>query len=372
MAGEMVCELCGKSGVLSHMSIFQLNFGEAVLLCENPECVFPLLGGRLENYIIQRKASEMSNIKRKKKKKQPSLKQKLDAVWIPGRQEPCASSKEGASTCSLKSTSSLPKAPSPYSGNKFLEVCDSLSDVPMETEHCSFEEYIQWCNSSALCWLDCVLSLLVFNKSIKTLTSKISSSGSRLATLQETYTKALDIMHMDQNKANNLLSDVRQSLWDYLKPKMKCKLGVNDSPVFALPLILRENSVTSQTCLQEYTWQFHCNECGFSEAIRRKKHVVTVPNTPGDFTLPEATFVKTCPKCGSHSQKSNLVYDKAPSVLFLHLVEGLRSEGYHDNEFNILDQRYRVTQFIQYKHNPDHFVCWTKQNNGKVQMDGTR
>ena len=53
-----------------------------------------------------------------------------------------------------------------------------------------------------------------------------------------------------------------------------------------------------------------------------------------------------------------------PDCIFLHFEQGLQHPGFEDLELNTEDGHYVMTQFIQYKKNPDHFVCWTKEPQG--------
>jgi hypothetical protein len=134
--------------------------------------------------------------------------------------------------------------------------------------HENQEQFINWENDQALCWLDSTLSLLVHNWTFKQLANTIQSPSSLLRSILEKYTRAQRLGLSDLPNAQRILNDVRHAVWTYLSPKMKCALGVNDSPVFALPLLLRENTIMTENCLQEYTWDFSCNSCGFTEKTR--------------------------------------------------------------------------------------------------------
>ncbi|KAK3750345.1 hypothetical protein QZH41_010279, partial [Actinostola sp. cb2023] len=96
-----------------------------------------------------------------------------------------------------------------------------------------------------------------------------------------------------------------------------------------------------------------------------KKHIVTFPNTPKNFSIEEASFQRTCSKCSSKDQYCRIIYERMPDVVFLHFVEGLNSQDYLNYQVNHRKHSYHLTQFIQYMHDPDHFICWTKEENGK-------
>ena len=88
---------------------------------------------------------------------------------------------------------------------------------------------------------------------------------SLLRALTESFNKAQELLTRNREQAEKNLSDVREKVWSYLQPKMKCERGVNDSPVTALPLLLRENSTLSEKMLQVYQWEFNCTACGYHQ-----------------------------------------------------------------------------------------------------------
>ena len=59
---------------------------------------------------------------------------------------------------------------------------------------------------------------------------------------------------------------------------------------------------------------------------------------------------------------------RMPDCIFLHFEQGLQHPGFEDLELNAEDGHYVMTQFIQYKKNPDHFVCWTKEPRGIISI----
>lgn len=142
-----------------------------------------------------------------------------------------------------------------------------FQDSLHKSSHSTSEQFINWENIDALCWLDCTLSLLVHNKIFRNLsTSEIPNSV--LKSMLNCYMKAQELVLTDITTAKKMLVDIRHNVWNYLAPKMKCSLGVNDSPIFALPLLLKENGVTSENSLQEYCWEFNCESCSFTENTR--------------------------------------------------------------------------------------------------------
>lgn len=133
----------------------------------------------------------------------------------------------------------------------------------------SVEVFIQWENTNALCWLDSVLSMIVHNQTLRLCLKKSNDiSQSLLKTLLERYDFAQEHFASNTEIAARTLKEVRQIVWDYLEPKMRCRLGRNDSPVAALPLLLRENANAGEKLTQEFLWKFRCSVCGYQQTTR--------------------------------------------------------------------------------------------------------
>ena len=49
-----------------------------------------------------------------------------------------------------------------------------------------------------------------------------------------------------------------------------------------------------------------------------------------------------------------------PDCIFLHFEQGLNLEKFQELDVG----HYAMMQFIQYKRNPDHFSCWTRDIRG--------
>ena len=69
---------------------------------------------------------------------------------------------------------------------------------------------------------------------------------------------------------------------------------------------------------------------------------------------------------------SNLVTHWCPTIcvqtsriVFVHFFNGILNEDIEDLDFEDGGLKYAVTGVIQYKNNPDHFVCWLREPVGK-------
>lgn len=128
------------------------------------------------------------------------------------------------------------------------------------------ESLLHWQNVDSLCWLHSLLSLVVNNVTLNTCVKTLPPNvDSLLRTLTESFYKVQELLTKNREQAEKELCDIREKVWSYLNPKMKCERGVNDSPVTALPLLLRENSILSEKMLQVYQWEFNCTACGYHQ-----------------------------------------------------------------------------------------------------------
>lgn len=319
---ETLCGLCGAKGLKRQLILFQLNLEEAILMCENKECVYPLGVTENSKLIVRRQVSEMSPQGRRKRKKKKQ-KQREEVV---------------------------PKLVDSIREMRFLEI------------------YLHWQNVDALCWLHSAMSLVVHNVTLVTSTFSMAQDvNSLLKTVLELFNKAQDLSSASREQAAKVLQEAREKVWSYLQPLLKCKYGVQDSPVDALRLLLRQNGLLSEKTLQIYHWEFSCKACGYQQINKGSKHLVTFPNVEEGFTLQDPVFERPCFKCGAPKQKSKLVYEKMPECVLLHFEQGLRS--LEDLSFKGQNGHYIITQMVQYKRTPDHFVCWTKEPRGNRWME---
>ena len=55
---------------------------------------------------------------------------------------------------------------------------------------------------------------------------------------------------------------------------------------------------------------------------------------------------------------------RKPDCIFLHFEQGLNFKRFQELDLEGEHGGYVMTQFIQYKRNPDHFICWTSDPGG--------
>ena len=91
---------------------------------------------------------------------------------------------------------------------------------------------------------------------------------SLLQDLLSSWLNAQSLLAKEKAAAVRILEEVRDRVWDYIQPIMKCVQGVNDSPLAVLPILLRENSDVEETLFQHYQWEFSCHVCGYKQIDR--------------------------------------------------------------------------------------------------------
>ncbi|CAB4006897.1 SUMO-specific isopeptidase USPL1-like [Paramuricea clavata] len=197
----------------------------------------------------------------------------------------------------------------------------------------------------------------------------------RNSILQQLYNNFIEAQKLGPNKqGNDLLLHARVKVFEFLKSKMQCSLGVNDSALASINALLKENSMISEKFSQECVWTFKCSSCGYTQVDRHTKLVVTFPNTTDDFTMPSGVFERACYKCKATGGRSQLELKRLPPCVMAHFVEGVKNKDFLKNGFVCQGKEYELCQLIQYKKNPDHFIAWIRNGNGThwAKVDDTK
>ncbi|XP_052086296.1 uncharacterized protein LOC127723635 isoform X2 [Mytilus californianus] len=162
-------------------------------------------------------------------------------------------------------------------------------------------------------------------------------------------------------KAFTLLRDIRENIWRKMQPRLQCVKGKNDSPVLAIPLMVKDNVNIEREFLVEYDFMLSCEACGYQQTDRYKKVLPTLPAMEQNFTMKEPCFLRSCFKCNAENQRRILKFNRLPGVLLLHFSEGLPHNNFKKLEFWHNSLKYSVTGFVQYRNDPDHFVTWIRR-----------
>ncbi|XP_077990028.1 uncharacterized protein LOC144444475 [Glandiceps talaboti] len=252
--------------------------------------------------------------------------------------------------------------------------CTDVGDIQEGTKEGNI--CLQWQNQNAMCWLDVVLCTLVHCKSVHTLLDGLNGNGTSLIKeLCQKYDEAMQSVfdvqkttnmtsshhHGNSDQATQTLNDIRQKIWSHLQPGMKCELGRDDSPVLALPLLIKENTGIQEQFLLKYHWKFVCTDCGYQQTTRHEKVLITFPNVPPDFDISHPSFVRPCYRCKATNQRSTMIIDRTPDCVMMHFVEGLPTNDFDSYKFVSKDATtYAVSAVIQYLDSPRHFIAWCK------------
>ncbi|CAK6969052.1 SUMO-specific isopeptidase USPL1 [Scomber scombrus] len=236
-----------------------------------------------------------------------------------------------------------------------------------------------WRNSDSLCWLDALLVALVNCKSLKTSTPKEEPQHSAVWQLIKGYEDALAVIEVHQQtgrdgvvkvpkhvleKTHSDLQSLRMSLFKLLQPKLRCKLGQRETPVFAMPLLLTMDSWAEPLFQSTFDWEFKCSECKASTKERLTKTLPSLTNLVPDWHPLHAVHLAPCNVCRKKKQSRTLMLERLGVLFALHFVEGLPKNDISIYTFNFKGKRYSVTTVIQYNNQLKHFVTWICQSDG--------
>lgn len=110
----------------------------------------------------------------------------------------------------------------------------------------------------------------------------------------------------DQENYKNaftVLRDIRETIWKKMQPRLQCVKGKNDSPVLAIPLMVKDSVHCERKFMVEYDFIFRCKVCGYQQTDRYKRVLPTFPNTGPNFTIRDPSFLRSCFKCNAENQR---------------------------------------------------------------------
>ncbi|NXA37538.1 USPL1 isopeptidase, partial [Eudromia elegans] len=419
------CPVCKEKGQVQTLRTYRINFQESIFLCENPQCIYPL-GYKPLNSIIISADSEKHQIPCTDKKRKlcdisdfspieshpkqartnnrvnveqtinanPAVKYCADSLCAPGPNLPnelqndqqkasnrveslmqkmdtettnrASSDQESPSKTSLTRTQFLPNP----------ELCPTASELLLKDNKSSTNNLdlcLQWRNVYALCWLNCILSALVHLETLKfALTEEYTEEKCLLQRLLTKYSQATALLNTCKRskvkdvlpKAESYLNEIRNEIFIQLQPLLGCKLGEEESPVFALPLLLRQDRQTEKLFLNSFSWKFECLCCGYKYQDRCRKTLTTFTNIIPDWHPLNAVHIGPCNNCNDKSQRRQMILEKVPTVFMLHFVEGLPHNKLKNYSFQFEGGSYQVTSVVQYQSVKKHFITWCLNPDG--------
>ncbi|XP_044298011.1 SUMO-specific isopeptidase USPL1 isoform X1 [Varanus komodoensis] len=408
------CPACKKKNLIKALRTYRINFEESIFLCENPQCIYPLGFESLSNIVIPNDPKGYPAQATFKKRKF------FDTSLVTSPVEPCIKLTKTDNLMDTKQTlepdhgpecnendlfrsqSGQPdfsqvKRPNLYNATEPVEQQMSLEMAAQESLPETSSMHVQllsnseigssvpqilhqdrpflseplclhWRNSHALCWLDCILSVLVHLATLKTIqTSPDSGNTSIIKRLFAKYGQAtalvntygrevpLDVL----TRAETYLNEIRNQIFEKLQPNLKCKLGEEESPVFAFPLLLREDPGIEKLFLHTFLWKLQCLQCGHQVSERCQKTMTTFTNIIPEWHPLNAVHIAPCNNCNHTSQRRQMILEnRAPPILMMHFVEGLPHNDLMAYSFNFQEDHYKITTVIQYQKDAKHFITW--------------
>lgn len=263
------------------------------------------------------------------------------------------------------------------------EVLESSSElVPVHSE-------LFWKNEENMCWLDAMLVMLVHCRTIRGTPCRGIKLSDKLATVpcndsvvwklcwrydktcaylqarkKQSEDKVLRVPAGVLVEAERRLSALRLSVFKLLQPTLKCEIGQQETPVFALPLLLRSDKWAQDIFQHTIRWEFKCTCCDFTVNESVEKTLTTLTCIVKDWHPLKANNRTQCNKCEHKNQRRKMVLEKLSSVFALHFVEGLPRKDLTKYGFTFQGFQYSVSTIIQYNKHLQHFVTWVRQSNG--------
>ncbi|KFZ47796.1 SUMO-specific isopeptidase USPL1, partial [Antrostomus carolinensis] len=417
------CPVCKEKGQTQVLRSYRINFQESIFLCENPQCIYPLgykplnsiiTSSDLENHQVpsthkKRKLcdiSDFSPVESHPKKARtnnvisvehtintdPVVKCYQNSLCIPksslhdvlqnDQQKPSNNVESCMQKVDFETTTnnyqeSPPKTSSPRT--QLLpnsELHSATSEIFLKDDKGSTNNTdlcLQWRNIHNLCWLDCILSALVHLETLKfALAEEYNDGKCLLQKLLRKYNQAAVLLRTCKRskvkdvlpKAESHLNEIRNRIFTELQTQLRCELGEKESPVFALPLLLKLDQQAEKLFLHSFSWKFECVCCGYNYQDRFRKTLTTFTNIIPDWHPLNAIHVGPCNNCSDKSQRRQMILEKVPSILMLHFVEGLPHNNLKNYSFRFEEDTYQITSIVQYQTDKKHFIAWSLNPEG--------
>uniref|UniRef100_A0A8C0EJE0 Ubiquitin specific peptidase like 1 n=1 Tax=Bubo bubo TaxID=30461 RepID=A0A8C0EJE0_BUBBB len=419
------CPVCKEKGQIQVLRTYRINFQESIFLCENPQCIYPL-GYKPLNSIITSADSENHQVSSTHKKRKlcdisdvspveshpkkartnnvvnvehtintdPVVECYQNSLYIPksslhnvlqNDQQKTSNSVESCmqkvdfetTTTPTSCQESPPKTSSPRT--QLLpnsELCSTTSEILLKDDKDSTNNTdlcLQWRNIYNLCWLDCILSALVHLETLKfALAEEYNDRKCLLQELLTKYNQATVLLNTCKRskvkdvlpKAESQLNEIRNKMFTQLQPRLRNKLDMKESPVFALPLLLQLDQQAEKLFLHSFSWKFECVCCGYKYQDRFRKTLTTFTNIIPDWHPLNAIHIGPCNNCSDRSQRRQMILEKVPPILMLHFVEGLPHNNLKSYSFQFEEDTYQITSIVQYQTDKQHFITWSLNPHG--------
>lgn len=260
-----------------------------------------------------------------------------------------------------------------------LEYESSSGMVAQSVVFVPIPEKLFWSNSNNLCWLDSMLVALVNCESLRKLQPQDQPQEFSVWWLIREYEAVCAAVQVCKQpgkdgtmrvprdvlqKAYQNLHSLRMSVFKLLQPKLQCKLGQRETPVFALPLLLAMDLWAEPLFQSTFQWEFTCSGCQIVTRERVTKTLPTLTNILPEWSPLNAVHSAACNACGRKNQRRALMLERTSPVLALHFVQGLPENNVGKYAFTFQGMYYRITTVIQYDQRLQHFVTWVACTDG--------
>ncbi|XP_028276564.1 SUMO-specific isopeptidase USPL1 [Parambassis ranga] len=258
-----------------------------------------------------------------------------------------------------------------------VTTCNGLRGMTPQRENSlelvSVPSQLFWKNRDNLCWLDSLLAALVNFKSLRKCKPKREAQGSSVWQLMREYDNICAAIQVHQHtgrdgivrvphhvlqRAETDLHSLRMSVFNLLQPRLHCKLGQKETPVFAMPLLLMLDPSVEHLFQSTFQWDFKCSAC---KVVMKESAVKTLPSfthVVPDWHPLHAAHSGPCNVCHTKNQMRTMMLERLSPVFALHFVEGLPNNDVSNYSFSLKGKRYSITTVIQYDHQREHFVTW--------------
>uniref|UniRef100_A0A8C2GI15 Ubiquitin specific peptidase like 1 n=1 Tax=Cyprinus carpio TaxID=7962 RepID=A0A8C2GI15_CYPCA len=422
------CPWCLTKGQKNALRFYAVNLEESVMLCTDPLVRSRSLEdvrASLSKDGCKRSISSLSDVDDACSPSKRPREEKLDVLSVVP--EPCAADVSDGTLPDdtvktqmftdeqsiLRKTESIngteeqhPEDLPAVATHEDLDLCDKKDDCVSSTqdeveenfgmdvdvessELVPVQPHLFWKNEDNLCWLDSLLAMLVNCKTIREtpcqnvklideLTS-VPSSNSAVWNLCFTYDKSCATLKAKEQQCEDEVTRVpadvlceverqlsarRLSLFKLLQPTLKCEIGQQETPVFALPLLLRADKWAQELFQHTVRWEFKCTSCSYTLNDSVEKTLTTFTQILNDWHPLKAIHRTQCSNCNRKNQRRKMVLEKLSSVFALHFVEGLPRKDLSKLSFEFQGAHYNVSTVIQYNKRLKHFATWIRQSNG--------
>lgn len=416
------CPACREKGKLKTLKTYRISFQESVYLCEELQCIYPLgskpyndlISPNLEDHLAPNKPQKRKLLERSYKDSPLADSKEIKSYSVIDGEQVLNSKYNGEEyeetssdlTDSLHSGQQSPvRATDLLEPDEILEA--AVTDLAAEDDATAVDisgtgetvpqneggtselemsqedrcilfcqtSCVQWKNSDALCWLDCLLSLLVHLEAVKktVMTDLCSNEESLFWQLFTKYNQASKLLHASHldavrdrdftklisvfEKIETCLNEVRSKIFIRIQPQLGCTLGDMESPVIAFPLLLRIEACVEKLFTYSFSWNVECSQCGHQSQASYMKNLVTFTDLVPEWHPLNAAHFGPCGNCNNKSQIRKMVLKEMSPIFMLHFVEGLPHTNLQHYSFLFEGCLYQITSVIQY-HANNHFITW--------------